>query len=101
MCVTCNTGIVHENVDRTERADCLFKERDDGSLVRDVAPAGPRTAAARDDGRFELARRFLALAERDCNRCTALRQRFHNGSSDAAGSSGHNGDPAGKAHVIA
>ena len=101
MHVARDSGVVDENVDGAQSGRDLLEERRHLGFVRDVAAAGPRPPAARDDCGFELARGLLTLAKGDADRRAALRQRLHDRAADAARASGDDGDSTGETQFIA
>ena len=96
MRVAGDAGVVHQDVDRPERARHALEQRGHGRLARDVALPRPRAAAAGLDGCDHVGRRVRPLFVGDADSRAAFRQQFGDAAADAARAAGDDGDTAGE-----
>ena len=104
MSATCTSRVIPALLTRTSTAPkaaatCSKKAATDG-FVRDIAAAGPRPPAARDDCGLEFAGGLLTIAKGNADRRTALRQQLRDRAADAARASSDDRNAAGQTQCI-
>jgi len=92
--VAIDPGIVHEDVDRPQRARDGFEKRRDVRFGADVAPPRPGAPAAPAHIGDKLRGRRVLLAISDGHGCAPFGQELRDAAAYAARPAGHDGDTA-------